>query len=145
MGTIITPYGTFDALRVKTKLDIIDTVFVAQFGLGTIIPRPTQYEYSWFANGQGIPVMQVITSEAGGTETITGATFKDVLGGSAPSCVSSISEKDEQSGLLVFPNPANESIYIRGGNYKDDIRIYDWLGQEVYHANVWHRKLTSLF
>jgi PKD repeat protein len=65
-GSITTPFGTFDCIRVKSTIRTTDTVKTA------IIPIPfpvTQNitEYKWLAKGQKIPILEVIvTSGAGG-------------------------------------------------------------------------------
>ncbi|MBL4625008.1 MAG: hypothetical protein JKY42_07710, partial [Flavobacteriales bacterium] len=79
-GEITTPFGTYDALRVRTTLTITDTVYLTLANFGTTIPRPAEYVYTWLANGEGIPIMTVTTREIVGVETVTGASFKDVLG-----------------------------------------------------------------
>ncbi|MCX7955066.1 MAG: T9SS type A sorting domain-containing protein [Bacteroidales bacterium] len=50
-GQIITPFGTFNAIRVKCTINYIDTFFYEQYNFGTTIVRPPEYEYYWLTNG----------------------------------------------------------------------------------------------
>lgn len=63
-GSIVTPFGTYDCIRVKSTLRTTDTVRT-QF---LPIPFPVTQnitEYKWFAVGQKLPILE-ITSTAGG-------------------------------------------------------------------------------
>jgi hypothetical protein len=56
-GTLKTPYGTFDCIRIKSEVTEIDSI---TFG-GTSFPLPnSRTEYRWFAKNQKIPVLEVI-------------------------------------------------------------------------------------
>jgi hypothetical protein len=78
-GTIETPAGTFDALRVKTTLYGKDTLNIDSLSIGFAIERPVIREYKWLASGYRIPVMQVNTTELFGVEIITDIYFYDEL------------------------------------------------------------------
>lgn len=71
-GTLVTPVDTFTVLRVKNIIDIHDTIYVDSLGFGTSFDRPTQVEYIWLANGQGVPVLKA--TERNGN--ITGVDYK---------------------------------------------------------------------
>lgn len=77
-GTITTPSGTYDALRVKTTIAGHDTVNIDTLSLGFTIDRPIVREYKWLAQGLRVPVLQVNTAEVLGFEVITGIWFHDV-------------------------------------------------------------------
>ena len=62
-GTLTTPFGTFQTLRVKSNLVIHDSVHVDSLGSGYATDRSVT-EYKWLAKGEGIPVLQ-INEEAG--------------------------------------------------------------------------------
>lgn len=71
-GTLVTPVDTFTVLRVKNTIDIQDTIYLDSLGIGTSFNRPTQIEYVWLTNGQGVPVLKA--TERNGT--ITGVEYK---------------------------------------------------------------------
>jgi len=87
-GTIITPAGTFPVLRQYTMEILIDTIFIqsAIFTGGQWVmpdsatlgfPNPTidtTYNYSWLANGENYPVVEMETDAPGGN--VISANFK---------------------------------------------------------------------
>jgi hypothetical protein len=76
-GTITTPAGTFDALRVKTTLDGRDSIQTDLVSLGFAIERPRVTEYKWLANGLRVPVLQINTVTLFGAEIVTDIYFYD--------------------------------------------------------------------
>jgi hypothetical protein len=77
-GTINTPAGSFNALRVKTTIAGRDTIQVDQVSLGFAIERPLVTEYKWLSPGRRVPILQVNTSTVFGVELITEIFFYDV-------------------------------------------------------------------
>lgn len=73
-GTVTTPLGTFQTLRIKSTLAVHDSVFLYIDSLGTGFPVDRNIiEYKWLAKGEGVPVMQI--SEEGNVAT---ATYRDI-------------------------------------------------------------------
>ncbi len=71
-GTLTTPYGTFQTLRVKSMLTIHDSIYIDSLGAGFPVNRNI-IEYKWLAKGKGIPVLQ-INEEL----NIATATYRDI-------------------------------------------------------------------
>ncbi len=72
-GSITTPYGTFDCIRVKSIVDETDSIILTGFG----IPFPNnKIEYSWFAKNEKYPIMEVIVNSA--TSQVTSIKYKDI-------------------------------------------------------------------
>ena len=76
-GTIATPAGTFEALRVKSTIAGHDTIAVDTLGVGFNIDRPLVHEYKWLAQGIRVPVLQINTTELFGNEVVTGIWYHD--------------------------------------------------------------------
>lgn len=76
-GTITTPAGTFDALRVHTTLAGRDSINLDNLGLGFAIPRPLVHEYKWLSPGKRVPVLQINTTDLFGLQVITNVWFWD--------------------------------------------------------------------
>ncbi len=76
-GSVITPFGTFNALRIKSTLTGQDSLYLDSLGQGFAAPRPLTREYKWLANGQDIPVLEINTTETFGVETITAIRYRD--------------------------------------------------------------------
>lgn len=56
-GTIATPFGTFECLRVKSEVNGIDSISIGATG----IPIPnSRTEYYWFGKNQDFPLMEVV-------------------------------------------------------------------------------------
>lgn len=76
-GTVTTPGGTWNALRVKSVIDGRDSIQVDALSLGFAIDRPRVTEYKWLANGVRTPVLQINTTRLLGQEIITEILFFD--------------------------------------------------------------------
>jgi PKD repeat protein len=71
-GSITTPYGTFNCIRVKSEVDGIDSISINGFG----IPIPnSRTEYYWFGKNQKFPLMEVIVNNF---TQVTKIRYKDV-------------------------------------------------------------------
>jgi gliding motility-associated-like protein len=79
-GTLKTPFGTFQTLRVKSELEIVDSIHIDTLGFGFNIPRQKIYEFKWLANGKDIPVLQIDATEGlGGGLTIDRVNWQDSI------------------------------------------------------------------
>lgn len=77
-GTIATPAGSFDVLRVKTTILAHDTINLDTLSVGFTIDRPVIREYKWLAPDLRVPVLQINTTELFGTEIATEIFFYDL-------------------------------------------------------------------
>ena len=102
-GSITTPAGTFDVLRVVSNIQRVDSIITALFPFG--LPSNI-VEYKWLGAGKKLPVLQVNGNIAAGTFTPTTTTFW----GQGPSALSP-SVINHQS-LVVYPNPAISNCAI---------------------------------
>jgi Secretion system C-terminal sorting domain len=130
-GMVTTPYGTFNALRVKSKIAAIDSINI--LGFGTNIPRPLKYEYKWLATAKQIPVLQIDASDLFGTITVTNVQYIDTIVPGVPYL--GIAENQSSSfNSTAFPNPCIENISI-GYNLQEKAAIHisfiDVLGKTV--------------
>ncbi|MFT5819019.1 MAG: hypothetical protein ACI8ZM_000241 [Crocinitomix sp.] len=109
-GEVTTPFGTFDVVRTKATLDFTDSLRISFGEITTWIelPTPSQVVYSWWAEDQKIPVLQVIAQDIGGTETITSVEYKD----RDLSDVSIAESKGFVPNIELYPVPSTEFIKI---------------------------------
>lgn len=130
-GSLITPFGTFNCLRVKSILNITDTLYTSQFGTGFSFPRPQQIEYKWLAANSGVPVLKITTTS--GSSQIE---YQDNLMVGINDNVLPIYH------LKIFPNPAKESIVIDFQSLKKEqisISLKDINGKivkEIYSGDI---------
>ncbi len=133
-GELKTPYGTFTTLRIVSRVDATDTIYIDQdsTGFGFPIKRPTKYEYKWFAAGSKIPVLQ-IDAIGNGTQKVFTAVFidslrKDVIHVGIDELV------NQQLAVQLYPNPAQDQLTLRYELSRQSpvsISLFDLLGKEV--------------
>lgn len=100
-GTLITPYGSFPVLRVKSVIEATDTVYNSSFGIGFTTPRPRETEYKWLGQGSKIPLLQVNTTQSFNNEIITSIVYRDSLR------TTSVAEAVKSVPFTLYPNPVN--------------------------------------
>ncbi len=74
-GTIKTPFGQFDCIRVKSVIKEVDSVSLSGFS----IPIPNnRTEYRWLAKGEKFPILEVVVTTGGlGVAGSTTVRYKD--------------------------------------------------------------------
>lgn len=77
-GTIATPAGSFEVLRVRTTIAGHDTINLDTLSVGFNIDRPLTREYKWLAQGLRVPVLQINTTELFGSEVVTEIFYYDL-------------------------------------------------------------------
>lgn len=97
-GSLTTPFGTFDALRVLTTIGERDSIYIDSLGFGFNTPLVTTKEYKWLGLGQGIPLLQINTTNNG---VVTQITYKDSL----PSIINTVTPIVKNPISSIFPNP----------------------------------------
>jgi hypothetical protein len=131
-GTLTTPFGTFQTLRVVTTIIDRDSVV---FGT-TAIPAttlPTQREYKWLAKGVHVPILTITTTEIAGVQQITGIEYRDIYRRFVP-----LAGRDAatQAVLSTFPNPsvAGEAVRLTVpvGSGPLTVAATDLLGRQVF-------------
>ncbi|MFM9056129.1 MAG: T9SS type A sorting domain-containing protein, partial [Bacteroidota bacterium] len=135
-GSLTTPFGTFNTLRVLTTLTGEDSVFLDTLGFGFTFPRPLNREYKWIANGQDIPVLQInTTQQLFGQETVTRIKYRDSL--RVFTGLEAI--RNESLNPLIYPNPTAGNSAIRFQLERNDqveLSLLDASGRVVYQQNV---------
>jgi hypothetical protein len=133
-GSITTPFGTFEALRIRHDIDEIDSLYTElPFIGGAWIPLdiPVSHQYEWWTNGEKEPLLRINTTEIFGNETVTAIEYRDIY---RPE-VASISENDISSQMNIYPNPADEHIEIKAPFEIETLSIYNASGQTVYFSD----------
>lgn len=130
-GTVITPLGAFNALRVKSTVVEQDSVYIDSLGTGFNLPAITTIEYKWLAPGQGIPVLQITTT---GTGTVTSIRYRD-----QPQVSGLLDPVADVLEPVVYPNPAAALMTLRWESPRAQtvpLRIFDLSGGLVYEEVV---------
>lgn len=124
-GTIITPFGTFAALRVRSDVYITDTVYYDSYSYGISIPR-FQNEYKWVAPGMGLPVLSVTKTTMQTTVLYQDSVMQNSIN----------NPEDLKISISIYPNPAtNHIILYFTQELKDDfsIQISDQTGRYIFN------------
>jgi len=127
-GTVTTPYGTFDALRISSYSEIHDSLYYEAYGVGFPMDR-TETEYKWYAHGYSIPVLQVILRD--GMSASSTVTYIDSLRNLSLSELQNVN-------ISIHPNPASDAVYIdvNENHFPLDMVIFDVAGREVLSREI---------
>lgn len=110
-GTLITPFGTFDALRIKSEIVRTDTFYLDLVGFGFNFPNNST-EYKWLGVGSGVPLLTIITNDGFGGEMVQSIEYQD----SIRPTILNIDELALGNAFTVYPNPANNEVRIAQSN-----------------------------
>lgn len=127
-GEVVTPFGTYEALRVKSTLRTIDSISFNGFNLA--LPVRTEIEYKWLVKGEKVPVLTVRGASLFGTFTPTTIQYRF----SYPSIVPPISVPVNPGEVILYPNPTNDLVFIALNSLDklDHIQIFDEYGRVVF-------------
>jgi hypothetical protein len=111
-GTLTTPFGSRNVIRVKTTVVEVDSIHIDTFGIvfGTTLPPTTTVEYKWLAAGEGVPFLQANTGQNG---TVNQIIYRDQR-----RSLIGVEEIDAADGLEVYPNPSSDALFISNSNSK---------------------------
>ena len=101
-GTLTTPAGTYNVLRLKSTIFEHDSIYFDSLGFGTGFNVPTQVEYKWLGQGEGVPLLQV--NEVGGNVTTVVYKGSNILG------TPSVSKKNFE--FAIYPNPVADHLFL---------------------------------
>ncbi len=122
-GTVTTPYGTFQALKVNSTIYIHDSVYVESMGMSMPIDRK-EVEYKWLVNGFKIPIIQVTQKIGMGasTEITYIDSLRDIF----------IPEMTLQK-ITTYPNPAEDKLQFKltQKNFPLIAEVYDQQGRLI--------------
>ena len=125
-GTLITPYGTFDVLRLKSEVTEYDSIYIDSISVG--IPLTREYtEYKWLGLGQKIPLLKV-------TDDLLGlvVTYIDSL--DIVTSDNGIQFPVSDQSLNVYPNPTTGILNVGFNdnfNQNFEVVLYNMHGQIV--------------
>lgn len=123
-GSIVTPAGNFDVLRVKSSIDRVDSLITALAPIG-FPSKPI--EHKWLGKTKKIPVFQTNGTDLAGTFTPNLITFWG-------QAASGLNQVNESGNALIYPNPTdgNSTIQYELKQVSDvDILILDMQGKMV--------------
>jgi len=130
-GTLITPLGSFQVLRLKSTINEIDSVYQTFFGVGgwNVLPATIITEYEWWTNSKDEALLKIVAVENNGTSQIRSIEYQDVYLG----LDANINELTLDFNLS--PNPTTDFIVIKAENSIDKIVIQDLNGAVIFEQS----------
>lgn len=127
-GTLITPFDTFEVIRLKSIIRGRDSLYIDSLGFGFEFDRPVVTEYKWLAKDKKIPVLQYTTQSVFGTTFITDAFFQD-----KKFVPNAVLNKNQNIDLSIYPNPAKTKFTIKHGlkNTILNVSLYNLEGKKI--------------
>ncbi|MBI5220016.1 MAG: T9SS type A sorting domain-containing protein [Bacteroidia bacterium] len=120
-GSLTTPYGTFDAMRIKSVIYTSDTIYLDTISHGFLINRPTETQYIWLGDNQGDPLLLVSK-----TNNNTNVRYKDHF---VATDVSNNLIRNRE--IRIIPNPVKESFTVFSDIPYSKIEILDITGKLI--------------
>ena len=122
-GTIITPKGTFQALRIRHDINEIDSVYQTFFGAGQWFGTPPiqRVEYEWFTNGEDEWILKA-TENNGNVNQVEYQ--EDYLGLDA-------SLNELSMAVQIGPNPTSGGVEIESNTLLSSVEVEDAMGRQV--------------
>ena len=131
-GTLVTPYGTFQAVRVVTKLTDHDSIAIGGMpGQGFDVPLTR--EYKWLARTHRVPLLTITTRLLAGQETITAVEYRDIY-----RRIIRLAARDAAADavLSAWPNPSAVgsalSLAVPVGRGSVVVSATDVVGRELF-------------
>jgi len=125
-GTLITPYGTFEVLRMKSDVHEFDSIYMDSLEIG--IPIDRNYTvYQWLGKGQKIPLLQITTTLGGVL-----AEYVDSVRMTFDGINDQVFVRGNE--LQLFPNPTSGLLQLQFemlDKQKVEIGLFDMQGREV--------------
>lgn len=121
-GYITTPYKTYEALRLFSFTNFVDSIFYESYNFGIKIPHQ-QKTYIWMSDDEKYPVF-IIEKNITNFNSSTNIYWLGVN-------LNSISNNTTQNILSIFPSLSADYININNIYYPIDYLIYDCYGNLV--------------
>lgn len=131
-GSLLTPYGNFNTIRLKHTVNEQDSLYADLLGFATWIPLnlPTQHIYEWWAKGELVPVMKIETQLINGDEVVTSIEYKDEYRGLTAQLAS------ETFNISVYPNPSDQILSIETNTNIKSFQVYSSEGKLILSTSV---------
>jgi hypothetical protein len=124
-GTLTTPYGEFQTLRVKTEIEEYDSIYSDSLGVGIPVTRNI-IEYKWLANGYHEPILLVSAEGPLVSASYIDSVRYDLL---------AVPEVDQQKfEFSLYPNPCKDYLSVSYELPEDadvSLSIYSVYGSEM--------------
>jgi hypothetical protein len=130
-GTVITPLGTFPALRVRHDINEIDSIYQTFFGSGSWIGTPPieRTEYEWWTNGKEEYLLKVVVSNFNGNQNISSIEYQEQYLGL------DVGMNELTHNAFVYPNPAEDLCFFETQLAVENVLFYNQMGELALNAS----------
>ncbi|MBI1225354.1 MAG: T9SS type A sorting domain-containing protein [Bacteroidetes bacterium] len=131
-GSLTTPAGTFQVLRVKETEVSTDTSYILFLGAWTELPgdQITDIAYNFWTkqNGVSFPIASIQADENG--NTVSATYLRDFA-------VSPTYEDKQDIAFDVFPNPCSDQLSLDlPDGFDGTVAVYDMVSRELISQNI---------
>jgi hypothetical protein len=131
-GTLITPMGSFDVLRIRHDINEIDSIYQTFFGAGTWIgaPSTSTTEYEWIGQAKKDVLLKIVQVNANANPQVRSIEYQDVnryLDAGLTEITDDIS---------VYPNIVSDKLHITSIAIIENFQILDLNGSEKIKGTV---------
>ncbi|MCK9449158.1 MAG: T9SS type A sorting domain-containing protein [Bacteroidales bacterium] len=129
-GTVQTPYGSFETIRLKSSIIELDSAYIDSIGQGFQIKR-NYTEYKWMAKSHRIPILSVIEDPLLGTVI----TYKD----SIRDLTVDIRKIYQPFTGIIYPNPFSSELWIsqiEDTGFPLEIQLINAEGRLMYQEKI---------
>ncbi len=140
-GTMTTPLGSFEALRMYTIEESSDSMWFKMGGFWTFyqVEKNVIHSYSWWSDDNATGYILVEFDYTLANDSVGDVTFLN----STPT--QSIDTKTISSSLSVYPNPTSDYINFNYDGLPDaEIEIYDIRGKFLRRENILSKENLKL-
>ena len=133
-GTLTTPFGTFQTVRVVTRLEDHDSISVGGISQGFDVP--VTREYKWLAKTQHVPVLTITTTLIAGQETVTNVEYRDIY-----RRIIRLGTRDAvaDAALAAYPNPSAVgsplTLTVPAGSGRLTVSATDLVGRRLFQRS----------
>ena len=99
-GSLTTPFGTFQTVRVVTHIEDHDSI--SALGVSQGIDLPITKQYKWLAVGQHVPLLTITTTRVANQEVVASVEYRDIY---RRLSVLGTQNQLPETALSVYPNP----------------------------------------
>ncbi|MCS6934354.1 MAG: T9SS type A sorting domain-containing protein [Chitinophagales bacterium] len=145
-GTLTTPFGTYEVLRIKTEIRGVDSLYIDSLGFGFNSPADITREYKWIGDQHDAPLLQINTqiTQIGNIqlfEVVTRILYRDYPRFSSVANLSASS-----APVRVYPNPAHHTANLRTSQLPSGshLSFYDLHGRLVHELPLTGNALYTL-
>lgn len=129
-GTLVTPFGSYETLRLKSEVSQYDSVYIDSLNIGIGIPR-NFIQYKWMANGMGVPLLEI--NVEGSIVTVS---YIDSV-----RVITALDDRvAREEGLKIYPNPSSDWIRVEWEDEQCNtavLHVLDGKGTEFFRKECY--------